>query len=713
MTPKQIKVLTNKLRSLVAFHKIRTVGEVLRELGYDSLAGYDPTAPITLGLLVQIIEVVTQDRPPVVKSAVEVKPPSSPASSSLRFLTDVELLPDLWAPGMKDSLIESDYVAPSGIDAFQFPPFHPKQVCKFLPYHGIRLDFQLKTAKQIYYDLFGPSNQRAALLRCNTGDGKTFALGQLVRWITDSGWLVGKTASAFPILYVTAASVVEQTKEVLRDQFGLRIGYDVVVTNYDALRASFGENVLTKETVVREGIEHTKWVFKRFLHPIVMIFDESQKAKNPDSQQTQIVIAASEINDPNVKLIFSSATPFSRISSAEYFCLATGKATATLSGRLKPLTREYWPTYSRLLSSPGEPHEYTKANMKRLVEEFKPWIYTFRNVRRKFKPRNNVMMVEFETAEEKHKYQLAWENYLDEKKRIEKQDLRGSSFLVLVQFLKFRQAAEIIRTRMGARMMWEAWSRDGFAPVWACNFKPTIAKIVLYLTQDYNIPRDKISIIWGGSSAWAGREELYTEAEIAKVITDALSGVDVPKKTLREIKVQLQQKANDLLDIPDGLRLGIQSKDQRWDEIQRFQNGRAEFCLFTFPSGGAGLSLHQNLPTLRQRRAFLAPTYNEMELIQGFGRTDRITSLSSTEQTILLYKNTIEQRVLNTMNYKRTGLDGIMKHDVTDAYEDEEARKLVDMQRKEVDDMKGEMEEEEEGAEDWEEGDGEEWKNDK
>jgi hypothetical protein len=198
--------------------------------------------------------------------------------------------------------------------------------------------------------------------------------------------------------------------------------------------------------------------------------------------------------------------------------------------------------------------------------------------------------------------------------------------------------------------------------VYAANFKSTIAKAMMILIEDYNIPRDKISVIWGGSAAFGGSDEKYSQEEIHNVLAGVMRGDDIPVSTLKEISTQLQHQASGLGDIPTEYRLGTQSKTARWNEIKRFQSGRSEFCFFSFKAGGAGLSLHQNLPTLRPRKQYTAPTYNEMEMLQAEGRTARLTSLSDTESICLVYRNTIEIPVLQRVTSKRRSLNAVIAH---------------------------------------------------
>jgi hypothetical protein len=180
--------------------------------------------------------------------------------------------------------------------------------------------FQKRDAKKLL-DGITIHNRRAQMLVANAGYGKTFILGALIRRLLDIEFLKGKTVSPWPIFYVTKATVVEQTKRVLTDKFSIDTIDEVVVTNYDQLRATLGTLFLEEKTIIEAGIPYRKWVWKPIIHPIIFIFDESQSAKNNTSTQSEITIAVHKIESPHVYCIFSSATPFTRISEAQYFVL--------------------------------------------------------------------------------------------------------------------------------------------------------------------------------------------------------------------------------------------------------------------------------------------------------------------------------------------------------------------------------------------------------
>jgi len=280
------------------------------------------------------------------------------------------------------------------------------------------------------------------------------------------------------------------------------------------------------------------------------------------------------------------------------------------------------------------------------------------------------MLLEFETPEEHARYAAAWEKFLERKAKIQGSGCKNESLLILVQFLIFRMEASLIKARPMARLLNDGVNR-GYAVIYAENFKPAIAKVCQYLYNDYNVPREQISLIWGGDARFTGQQERISGEDIQRELAKAAvnpEGVDM--KFLKKILMQLQVDTMGLSELPPELELGIQTRDKRQFEIDKFQSGKSLYCMFTFGAGGAGLSLHHRWDFLRPRRTYIAATYNEMEHEQAIGRGHRINSLSDTEQTTVLYKGTIEQRVLARRIQKGTCLNVIMDHTELTDYAD-------------------------------------------
>lgn len=180
--------------------------------------------------------------------------------------------------------------------------------------------FQKKFAKMVL-DKLTIDQLQAILLIAQAGTGKTFILGAVLRRLIDMQFHKGKTMAPWPYCYITKASVVEQTKRVLEAYFQIDVFSECFITNYDQMRAKFGQIFVNEKTIVKNGEEEVKWTWRSKIHPCVFIIDESQAAKNDISTQSKIICSIADIPTRDVFCIFSSATPFTRVSEAKYFVL--------------------------------------------------------------------------------------------------------------------------------------------------------------------------------------------------------------------------------------------------------------------------------------------------------------------------------------------------------------------------------------------------------
>lgn len=185
---------------------------------------------------------------------------------------------------------------------------------------------QAQAAKQIITG-FTIDKKRAQLLRGGVGSGKTYVVGAVLskleemRFVNDTNCL-----SPWPIVWITRASIVEQTKRVCRDKFGLDVINRVIVVNIEQMRSKFGEFMVECETKVELGQPHLVWKWKKLFHPRVIVVDESQLAKNVNSTQSKIICALADLPpESDCFVLCVSATPFMRVTEAKYFAVNTHK----------------------------------------------------------------------------------------------------------------------------------------------------------------------------------------------------------------------------------------------------------------------------------------------------------------------------------------------------------------------------------------------------
>lgn len=184
--------------------------------------------------------------------------------------------------------------------------------------------FQNKAASQLL-DKILVEKRRGLLLQAPVGSGKTFIYGAVIKELWDRQWLpLTKTFSPFPIVIVTKATVVEQTERVMMDDFKLKLGAQVDVTNYDQLRSRFGEQFIEERTKHSYGDVEIYFVWKPLMAPTLIVWDEAQSLKNTESTQSKIAQAYNEIDDMfETYQLFTSATPFTRVIEAKAFVVST------------------------------------------------------------------------------------------------------------------------------------------------------------------------------------------------------------------------------------------------------------------------------------------------------------------------------------------------------------------------------------------------------
>lgn len=377
------------------------------------------------------------------------------------------------------------------------------------------------------------------------------------------------------------------------------------------------------------------------------------------------------------------------------------------------ITEDTWSVYARSVAAPADPTEYNQESVQRLMDAMEPFVVRVKGVHPQFKAINKSLLMSFQTAEDRDYYNQAWERYLIEKAKIEGMEglsAAQSRFMILVQFLKFRQAAELIRAPYLAKAMFDSVTKNDRAAVCAANFRPTITRATMMLIENYGVPRSKISLIWGGAHVVQTKKGALKKKILeAEGLEDMLkaAGIDLASINLGEdVEVKKEE------EFAPELRMGSQNRESRQFEIDQFQRGFSRYCFFTFKAGGVGLSLHHTdeftefkcrrkpsgyvyeedipLVSTRPREVFLAPTYSAIELVQGLGRCPRLTSLSDTIQTLLFFRGTIEERVKAITDMKLRCLSKVTR--MKDHWEDIAVERDIERSFKEIEDRSKQIE---------------------
>lgn len=308
---KQFKHLTNRIRGAFSFKKIKVFQDYLIEMGYTidyCRAAYNTQElqdNITISKLNELLQ--DYDISQRVRLWLRYNPPTPD--------TDLyETFGKVFIPfEVTDSSIiklESQDKQSNEDDDYGLPPRENSKVNLY--WHQKKATAEALTKVCI-------QKKRCLLVVAATGTGKTFIAGEFIRRVIDNSF-IKQSFSPWPIVYVTKASIVEQTKRVLKNLFEIDTIKQCSVINIDQLRSSFGELYIEEKIIVQDGISHVQYHWRPIIHPLIFILDECQVVKNPDSTQSKLIQALAEITVP-IYIIFMSASPFTKVSETKAFVL--------------------------------------------------------------------------------------------------------------------------------------------------------------------------------------------------------------------------------------------------------------------------------------------------------------------------------------------------------------------------------------------------------
>lgn len=520
--------------------------------------------------------------------------------------------------------------------------------------------------------------KKCLMIIAGVGTGKTFIVGGIIRRLIDEGFAPKhKSVSPWPYVYVTKASIVEQTKRVMKSVFNLTI-QDLFTTNIDQLRSTAGELWVNEAIVVKNGEEVYEYQWRNMIKPLLLALDECQVAMNAWTSQSRIIQAFARSKEPGY-MIWFSASPGTKVNHFKAFVLNCKiYYNLLIPKQIRDsecpgyvlINDETWPAWAKLIASPDDPNEYSPNAVDRLMDVLDDYIIRVKGVKPQFKAKNSIRLIHFITQEGKDFYRKAVERYKEKMAKalagLEEGTITASELNVikLVEFLQYRIAAESNPDRieiLGQEIL--KTLAEGKVVCLALSFKTTIIKLVKWL-EAHGIPRDQISLIWGGGQTAPTKKQkkkaaLEQSPELIAMLKEA--GITMEDMDLEDVETKVEEK------LDPSLRLGAQTLKERQSEIDKFQKGRTKVCMYTFKSGGVGLSLHHSdeltkekvrkrksgyayvedipkIPT-RPRKTYAAPTWSPIEIVQGLGRAARLTSLSDTEQELVFFLNTVEEDV--------------------------------------------------------------------
>ncbi len=502
---------------------------------------------------------------------------------------------------------------------------------------------QRKARWQILDELIVRGHHDAVLCPMNTGSGKTIVAASIIQEFQRSNYFnLGNKFKLWNIIYIVPKAVQIKTIRALIKAGITGIGSDVHVIPYTGLRSKEFKNLFSERQVTNpyNGELQTVYDFKMG-EPALVILDECHRASNPEALTSRYIKA---FINPRTKFLFMSATPAIVPEDLRLFALASGHK---FNG--ERLDDVNWGAFVSVRANANR-FAVNHAAITRVFDTFGTAIVDPPADPRKVKSYNGVKLINFRSDRDRRMYENAQQAWLEKCEKFgESPSERGQ---ILVAFTNFRRAAELIAVDQVVEACL-AEHAAGRAPIMAVCYKQTVRAAVAEFAKR-GIPRSKISIIWGGDPE-------IKESDVIPLLdwVTLRSEVEQPGYVWSDRKLRAKynkstryhqsrltnertvEEQRELDRWTSTMKLHDQTPEQRQDEIDNFQEGRTEFCIFTLSAGGTGIDLDQQIERARPRTMFAMPCYYAEEFVQAFGRAYREFTLTDVYQWVVLFNGTI------------------------------------------------------------------------
>lgn len=504
------------------------------------------------------------------------------------------------------------------------------------------------------------------------GSGKTIiAAAAVCRAIMEHNYHKPPASFPLPVTYSihwpTVPNAVEQTiREVERAGLSQYIGNAIHIYGWNSLAYSEALGRLTEEVFIEpeedpfadpdEPKPKAKRLIRYLPHAVgrLYIFDECHKLANEDTGISRTIAHLKELITAQpwleTKSLWLSGTPFEKVDDAKLFVTF---ADINFGGmRITPKT--FKTSFANPIAK-GRPDVPSVASMERLYGAIKNNVIEIPYVAWPRKAINSVLLVDFESEADREYVNGAWERHLDRCKALGKDSPNGVG-AVYASLTIFRKEVEHVRMPQVVRRMVEA-VKSGRSAVCGTAFTGAVIKGCFDLLDNYGFTREDFGVCWGGRKN-VRPDRILSQEDMMKLIEASLiSGEGLSLSDRRLIKRNLAWQEDGLLfgDQDDAERqsaryarlqklglIGVQTKDRRQREIDKFQSGRAKFFFFTMASGGTGLSLPHCDSRQTPRTGFFTSIYSGKDFNQAIWRDHRRNSISDTYNYCVLLRNTIE-----------------------------------------------------------------------
>lgn len=475
-----------------------------------------------------------------------------------------------------------------------------------------------------------------------TGAGKTVIAGALFNY-AQNHWKDKMRSMPFErFVFLTKKAVLEKTRREFIKCGVKGVGTDVKIWSYPMLSSSKLDDRFEETEIMVLG-NKTKAYKYIGAPPEVMVIDEGQVVKKLGSESAKKLLAIIEAC-PDTIFVWTSATPAVCMQDLQLFVIST-----RLKFMGQPVNRETWPAYvSQFTLEPRVADDAAARDFHKSIGE-DVWIRPPAD-KRKYKLTNKIEVIQMTDERERRAYAMAEENYLEALRRAGKD--ADAKKLAMAKFTILRICEETIKSKYFASKGLELW-KQGFAPCVAVSYQGTVRETVLAWTKA-GIKRDNICVIWGGKRQ-IKPSDLLDDNEFISVLTRKMNKEAVEPELLRKFKYTAEHREQrlrrDETQEEQNIReaelkeLGLTkpSDAQQQKEIDEFQEGKRQFCIYTFGRGGTGIDLDDQLgpPFCRPRRTLSTICYYGEEFVQAAGRTAREGTVTDVEFTMLFFAGTI------------------------------------------------------------------------
>jgi len=511
-----------------------------------------------------------------------------------------------------------------------------------------------KKCIDLMIERFSANITNAVVCPLEGGEGKSVIGHGMIKYWQDNHYF-GHTVKALPFnkaLFVTAPPVVIDMKSRGQACGVHGIGTEVAVLGHSEWHTKAWDPFFRTVEVEVHGTKVTREVYM-MPPPAIIIIDEFDAYKKRESRKSQRMLAVIEAGlKHKSRFIFMSATPWVTVNNTWLFCIATGR-----KWNDEQITLDTFPSMARAIAARAGcgPDDNSEKAMAEFRKEFNDCFIVPPRDPRKVKARNSVRLLEFRNDEDRAFYQRTMDRYQEELDRIGKGDTQINK---LTAFLKLRQSEEWLKTSYFVDEMLASHAK-GKAPVCGVSFTASCNEIVRQLVSR-GVPRNKISVIQGG-------DEIITKDKLIKMVGEeffknapryilkyqdpdqfgALTPIEktATRKYLKWVKERFRNEESESeqatrIEELRRLRLYKQSRIERHEEKERFQNGQTEFMVFTLSSGGRGIDMDHQFPHVRPREGFFTICYWAEEFLQALYRLMRTATLSDVDQHMCFFKGT-------------------------------------------------------------------------